>query len=329
MAAFAVTAASLPLGSRVVTGLGGEGAVTRLPPDGAASLDGATCLISLASGPGPSPAAGSAATRLAGLRRALAAADAAGTTRVVHLSSAVVYGASADNDVPLTEDAPVRPDLAYGWSVELAEAERLVGQWRDAGPGRSVAVLRPALVVAPDDDVLLARRLSGLSGPRAAGASRPVQFVHVDDVAAAVILCATAPTPVDGAFNVAPDGWVGDEEAAALAGSLLPPPTVPARLVQPARRLLWALHIGATPPEAEAYATHPWVVAPDRLRSLGWTCTHSTEEALVATTSCSTLASIPPGRRQELLLGATTAILAATAAATLALLIRALGRRRQ
>ena len=47
-------------------------------------------------------------------RRVLAAADKAGIDRVVLLSSATVYGPWANNPVPLTEDAPLRPppDLA-------------------------------------------------------------------------------------------------------------------------------------------------------------------------------------------------------------------------
>jgi len=273
----------------------------------------------------PSPDSGTAAVRLAELRAALAAAGEAGVDRLVHLSSAVVYGAAADNDVPLTEDAPLRPDPGFAWAVELAEAERLVAEWRDGGAGRAAAVLRPALVVAPDDDGALARALGGYSGPRAAGETRPVQFVHVEDVVAAVVCCATAAVPVDGALNVAPEGWVADDEAATLAGALFPPPALPARLVGPARRLAWSLRIGATPPEAQAYATHPWVVAADRLRALGWAPAHSAEEAVVTTTRASTLASLTPRRRQELLLtvglGLTAALLLAAGSAV----VRALG----
>jgi nucleoside-diphosphate-sugar epimerase len=335
MAAFAVTGATTPLGALVLAGLAADGTVVCLPPVGeshepaaedALSLEGAGCLVSLSVGPCPDPEGGGSAKRLAALRRALAAADASGVTRVVHLSSAVVYGAATDNPVPITEDAPVRPDPALAWALELAEAERLLAEWRDGGSSRTAAILRPALVVAPGDGVSLARALGGLSGPRVAGERRPVQFVHIDDVAAAVVLCATTTQQVDGAFNVAPDGWVGDDEAAALAGALVAPPSLPPRLAGPARRVLWASRIGTTPPEAESYATHPWVVAADRLRALGWRPTHSAEEAVVATTSCSTLASLPPGRRQQLLLAVTGGLLAGLLVATAAVLLRSLRR---
>jgi len=323
MAAFAVTGSTTSLGSLVVAGLGGEACVVEVVPGEPVALEGAGCLVSLAVGPGPSPEPAGATGRLAALRQALGAAGAAGVRRVVHLSSAVVYGAAADNDVPLTEDAPVRPNPSFAWAVELAEAERLVAEWRDGAPGRTAAVLRPALVVAPSDAGFLARAMGGLSGPRPAGETRPVQFVHVEDVASAVVLCATSPTPVDGPLNVGPDGWIRNDQAAALAGTLLPPPKVPARLVGPARRVLWATGLGVTPPEAEAYARHPWVVASDRLRSLGWSPTFSTEEAVVATTSCSTLAGLSLRRRQELLLGVTVAVLAGLLLTLTTLLVRA------
>jgi nucleoside-diphosphate-sugar epimerase len=310
MGAFAVTGTTSPLGARVVAALGQDDVVA-LSPDGAAArrdLGGTRCLVSLSVGPGPCPDPGGEAQRLGELRRALAAADEAGVPRVVHLSSAVVYGAGPENAVPLTEEAPLRPDPRFAWAVELAEAERLVAEWRDGGAGRTATVLRPAIVLAPDDEGRLARTLGGLSAPRTAGDRRPVQFVHVEDVAAAVVACATAGEPFDGPLNVAPDGWVGDDEAAALSGAALPPPAVPARLVPAVRRLLRLVRADATPPGAAAYASHPWVVASDRLRALGWAPAHTNEEAVVATTSCSPLASLPPRRRQELLLAVVGAL---------------------
>ena len=325
MAGFAVTGSTTALGALVVAGLGGDEAVVRVLPDEPGALEGADCLVSLAIGPCPSPEPAGPSDRLGALRQTLGAADAAGVRRVVHLSSAVVYGAAADNDVPLGEDAPVRPVPSFAWAVELAEAERLVAEWRDGDQHRAAAVLRPALVVAPDDDVSVARALGGLSGPRAAGEIRPVQFVHVEDVASAVVHCATSPSPVDGPLNVAPEGWIHEDEAAALAGRLLPVPKVPAGLVGPARRLLWAVGVGSTPPEAESYASHPWVVAADQLRALGWSPSYSTEEALVSTTSCSTLASLSPHRRQELLLAVTAGLLAALLLTLITLVLRALG----
>lgn len=315
MPTVAVTGATTSLGRRVLARLGSCGRVlevggggVRVPP-----LEGVDVLVTLAQGPCPSPVEGEASQRLSDLRAVLAAAAEAEVPRLVHLSSAVVYGARDDNPVPLTEDAPVRPDSRFGWAVELAEAERLVAEWREGVPGASAAVLRPCLVVAADDDAFLARALGGIAGPRSAGEERPVQFVHVDDLADAVALCSQVEPPVDGVLNVAPEGWVDDSDAAALAGAALPRPPIPARLVGPVRRIAWRVGIGSVPPAAEAYASNPWVVAADRLRGLGWTPSHDNAEALVATTTASPLAELSPQRRQELLLALVGVVGAAAA----------------
>lgn len=352
----ALTGAGSPLGRRVLAALacrpGGVAEAVLLDPDApdlvaeladdlpalvlraapgdpavheAALLDGVDVVVHLAGGPAPSPMGAALsevarAGRLAGLRSLLRSAAEAGVRRVVLLSSAVVYGAWPDNPLPLSEDAPVRPDPAFGWAVEQAEAERLVGAWAADGEGREVTVLRPALVVAPEDEAFLVRALGGTRSVRAAGEPRPVQFVHVDDLASAVSRCTTG--AFTGVFNVAPEGWITDADAAALAGNSLPRPALPARLVAPARRIGWRLGFGQTPPEAEAYATHPWVVAADRLRARGWQPGHSNEEAVVATTEASPLATLSPRRRQELLLAAVGVVVLLGAAAGAAAAVR-------
>ena len=58
-------------------------------------------------------------------RRVLDAAAAAGRAHVVVLSSATVYGAWPTNPVPLTEDAPLRPNPGCAFAVQKAEIERL------------------------------------------------------------------------------------------------------------------------------------------------------------------------------------------------------------
>jgi nucleoside-diphosphate-sugar epimerase len=154
-----------------------------------------------------------------------------------------------------------------------------------------------------------------------------VQFVHVDDLAAAVVRCVTA--DLSGTYNVAPDGWIDDAEAAALAGSALPRPALPARLVRPVRAWAWRLGLGTTPPAADAYATYPWVVGSDRLRAAGWVPSYSNEEAVVATTTSSPLATLSPQRRQELVLGATAALGGGVVAALIAVVVRARRRARR
>lgn len=60
-----------------------------------------------------------------GTQTVLTAAAAAGVHRAVLCTSAMVYGAQADNDVPLAEDAPLRATSEASFVDDLLEIERL------------------------------------------------------------------------------------------------------------------------------------------------------------------------------------------------------------
>ena len=241
--------------------------------------------------------------------RALDRASADGARHLVYRSSATVYGAWPDNPVPLSESTALRPNPGAAFAVGHAEAERLIGDWKAAHPGATVAVLRPATTVAPGERPRLAPLLAGYAGVTVRGASRPVQAVHVDDVASAVALAVER--RLDGTFNVAPDGWIPDATARAVAGG-------PLRVALPEPVVEWLTRAS---PAVLAYATHPWVVANDRLRAEGWKPEHSNEEALVATHAAS-WRDMSPRRRQELALAVTGLTLAGTVAGAIALIRR-------
>ena len=81
------------------------------------------------------------------LDRVLAAAAITRPEVLVHLSSATVYGAWPDNQVPLTEDSPLRPNPEFAYAVGKAEAERRLAEWAEDHPDTRVAVLRPAVTL--------------------------------------------------------------------------------------------------------------------------------------------------------------------------------------
>lgn len=233
-------------------------------------------------------------------RRVLDAAGDAGVQHLVVLSSATVYGGWANNPVPLTEDATLRPNPGFAFAAERAEIERLTAEWREAHPGTTAAVLRPARVAAADHRDWLVRALRPAPAVPERAVEPPVQFVDLDDLAAACDLARTA--RLDGAFNVAPEGSIPGDQVRSLIGA---PPKVPLPDRVAGRVLRWGFRwgLGPTPPELVPYILHPWVVASDRLRAMGWRPQVSNEEACVEAHEVGAWATLSPRRRQELALG--------------------------
>jgi nucleoside-diphosphate-sugar epimerase len=252
-----------------------------------------------------SPLGGSA--NLRSLRRVLALASQLGLGTVVHVSSATVYGAWPDNPVPLPEEAAIRPNPGFTFAAEKAEAERLVSEWSADHPDRGVAVLRPAVTVGSAGPALY-RALAGTRAPRPDDGGRPMQFLHVDDLAAAVVFAWEH--RLSGVYNVAPDGWISEDAARALAGGVAQI-TLPGRLTRALAAWSWRVWRTGTPKEAMPYSVHPWVIANDRLRAAGWAAERSNEEALVSTDDRSRWSDLPPSRRQEVALLAAAGGLAA------------------
>ena len=244
---------------------------------------------------------------VADVDRLRASLHSAGSRRVVYLSTAMVYGAWPNNPVPLTEEAPMRPNPGFAFATAKAESERIALEWREANADARLAVLRPVTVLGGDDDGRLVHLLRDVLPAGLADPIPPVQYLHGDDLADAVVLAATA--GLDGVFNVAPDGWMSEEEARDLSAG-------PVRMRLP-RRLQPVLGPDV-PKDVLPYLVHPWVVANDRLRAEGWTPRYSSEEAFVAGAGVPRWQSLSLGRRQAIALGGVAAAVAGGIAAGVA-----------
>ena len=267
---------------------------------------------------------GVARSNVEAARRLLDAAGAVGVRHVVLLSSATVYGAWPDNPVPITEAAPLRPNPGAGYPAQKAEIERLGAEFAAAHPGTTVAVLRPAVAVAGGERSWLATSLGLTATLRVGDADPPRQLVHLDDLADAVVLAATR--KLDGAFNVAADGWLDGDEVRDLAGA---PPRLrlPQPLLTALAGVLWRWRVSRMPPGLVPYRTHPWVVANDRLAAEGWSPRHSNEEIYVESTTGTPWSRLSPKRRQELALGAAAVALLGSAATAVTVVRRRRARR--
>lgn len=207
---------------------------------------------------------------------ALTAAAANGVPHVVLLSSARVYGAHADNPVPLPDDAPLRAAKDGGALGDLLEVEEYAVRAARAYRSLGITVLRPALLVGPG----LEDAAEGLlDGPRllVVRGGRPCwQFCHVDDLAAAVeaVLLARLTGPV----TVASDGWIEQDELERILGRRRV--ELPAEAAFGAAGRLHELGMSADPASTLTYLMHPWVVGSARLRELGWQAAHTNAEAL-------------------------------------------------
>lgn len=210
-----------------------------------------------------------------GTQTVLTAAAAAGVRRVVLCTSAMVYGAQADNDVPLAEDAPLRATSEASFVDDLLEIERLGRRAPRAHPGLNVTILRPAVLVGGTDTALTryfeSPRLLVVAG------SRPCwQFCHVEDLVSALEYAVLE--KVEGEMAVGCDGWLEQEEVEELSG--IRRMELPPAIAFGAASRLHRLGLTPSPAGDLAYTMHPWVVSGSRLHDAGWRPRWTNEEVL-------------------------------------------------
>ncbi len=212
------------------------------------------------------------------MRRLLAAGAEAQVQGIVLMSSAMVYGAWSNNPVPLTEEALLRPNPGFSFAAHKAEVERLAAEWHAEHPEVRLVVLRPATAVAPGESSWAARILRAAVTVAVGGDNPPVQFLHLDDLAAAVELAVLG--DLAGPYNVAPDGYVSAADVRRLGGTT-PRLRLPPQVASWLARFRWRWRLAPTPPGVIPYTRFPWVVSNARLRAAGWAPLHSNEESYV------------------------------------------------
>lgn len=268
-------------------------------------FDGVDTVVHLAEDPGRRGDPQAAGDLLSVVTEALTEA---GVGSLVVLSSATVYGARPDNPIPITEAEPRRPNDDLGFAMAKAHLEDVAGRWAEEA-GRRLVVLRPTTTLSEHGASWVAAAIRAAAAVRADQTDPPVQFLHHDDLAAALVLVSTR-DDLAGVYNVAPDGWIGPEAFRQLVGGpqMRVPGVVKDQLLVAGRRL----GVGVTPPGIEPYVRNSWVLANGRLRRAGWVPFYTNEETHVISTP-PPLWALSAQRRQEVALGVLGAGLAAAA----------------
>ena len=160
-----------------------------------------------------------------GTRRMLEYAAEYGVKRVIVLSSGYVYGALPENPNFLDEEQPLNVSRTYPAIRDLAEVDQLVMTFLWKHPEIATTLLRPVNMLGPSSHTAIGRLLRARLVPMMAGFDPMMQFIHEEDVAAAVALALEKGT--HGVFNVTGPGSVplsvAIEECGATAVALLEP----------------------------------------------------------------------------------------------------------
>jgi UDP-glucose 4-epimerase len=179
-----------------------------------------------------------------------------GIKRVVVLSTFHVYGAVAYNPALIDEAAPLKSAGLSADLIDSVELENLANIYLWRYPELNITILRPCNIVGPGVRNTISTLLASERAPVLAGFSPMMQFIHIDDMADAIVLAYKKPTR--GVYNVAPQDWVAYQHALKLCGcKRLPimsiPPIVP-------RFILSTLKLKSFPSYLMAFYKYPVVI---------------------------------------------------------------------
>ncbi|KVZ11897.1 UDP-glucose 4-epimerase family protein [Burkholderia stagnalis] len=163
------------------------------------------------------------ATNVEGTLRVADAARRNGVQRLVFVSSIKAL-AETDGGSPLGEQDPARPEDAYGRSKR--EAEQALLQFAESS-GLDVVIVRPPLVYGPEVRANFLRMMDavwrGVPLPLGAISARR-SLVYIDNLADAILHCATDPRAAHGCFHVADDDAPSVTELLRMIGDALGKP---------------------------------------------------------------------------------------------------------
>jgi UDP-glucose 4-epimerase len=217
-----------------------------------------------------------------GSRSVLEACAGAGVVKVVFSSSSVVYGAHADNPVPIPEGHPQRPDPHLQYEVDKVEVERLCRGFARRHSDIRVAVLRPVTIVGPGMDNFISRFLERPVWLQPRGHDPYWQYVHETDCARAVAEMLF--NELEGSYNLGADNWLRFSEVARIGGRRIV--RSPKWLLSASAELFWRLglrQLSEVNSTHVKYQCHPPVLDNRKLkRDAGFAFTYDSRQAIAS-----------------------------------------------
>ena len=292
----AVTGAASPVGDRIVRALlersaaggaigtvvglgtergGADGAHWRLvdldSPDLASALRGVDALVHVAASTNlaadlrlTSRTRRERATRE--IQTVVISAAAAGVARLVVVSSAMAYGASPGNPVPLPEDAPLAADADEGLVGDLLMVEQVLRVAGQVHPGLAITVVRPATLVGADIDTVMTRHFEAPRLLTVKGGCPAWQFCHVEDLATALVT--TVELGLGPVVTVASQGWLTQTQVEEVSG--MHRVELSESMALSIGQRLHRVGILPFPPSDLAFTVYPWAVSSATLAAAGW-----------------------------------------------------------
>lgn len=213
-----------------------------------------------------------------GTKNILSAVSRAGVKHILYTSSTTAYGFHPDNDVPLTEESPLRGNDDFTYAKNKKEIEKIFQAFIAEHPEITVTILRPCFVVGPGFANPLANQLKKKIVMLPANA-RPFQFVHEDDVIEVIGMMLKK--RIGEVYNVAGEGTLTFAEMTRKLGNFRLP--IPWSILYPLNHLAWTLRlhfITEFPSPAMRMLVTSWIASSDKLiQNTGYRFKYDTRQA--------------------------------------------------
>lgn len=213
-----------------------------------------------------------------GTRNVLKTAAKFGVRQILYTSSTTAYGFHPDNDIPLTEESPLRGNDDMTYAKNKKEIERIMSDFAGDHPEIGVSIVRPCFVVGPGVKNPMAEHLQKKLVMIPAN-TRPWQFVHEDDLIAVMALLLKK--RIIGTFNVTAEGTLTFKEMIRMLGNIALP--VPWSVIYPLNQIAWIMRlwfITKFPSPAMRMMVEPWIAASEKLvRETGYQFQYDSREA--------------------------------------------------